>query len=119
MCVIENLSAINALYEKELYCQIVEWATTVPKYSKDTPLQNKFTADVINTLVDAVVFEPTDEHISYPYDKGTKTAQNWKYVGGFAPVQLNSYLKEYASASTKLVEAESVTVVRGQSRHIS
>ena len=85
MCVIENLGTINILYEKELYCQIVQWATSMQKYSKDTLLQSKFNKDVINTLIDAVVFEPTNEQIDNPYNNGTKPAHNWTYVDGAAP----------------------------------
>ena len=72
-----------------------------------------FNEDVLNTLVDAILYEPTNaKATSNPYQTAKNDCRSdFTYITGAKPSSLNSYLREFASPTTALKDSGSVTVL--------
>ena len=55
---------------KNMYSKVVAWAAGGAKHPKGTLPNRRFNVDVINTLVDAIVYEPTNKKVVNPYEAG-------------------------------------------------
>ena len=91
----------------------MSWALSgYKKPSSKQPKWTSFSEDVVNTLIDGILYEPTNaKKPKNHYIGGTDVDDEWTYIGGEAPSSLNSYLHEFASQSTSLVENETVKVL--------
>ena len=78
---------------KSVYEQLVDHAAAKDK---------RFTAELLNTYVDAVVFEPVNEY-----------GGQRKYMDGNPPANLPSYLEEFQTDSTEIDAGPSVLECKG------
>ena len=92
--------AVN--YDKYIYVKVIKSAAETAKHWKGNPTNRRFNKDVIDTLVDAIMYEPTNRQVVNPYqaDSTTTPLSNWQYVGRTEPTQLSSYLTDFVSKST-------------------
>ena len=92
--------AVN--YDKYIYVKVIKWAAETAKHRKGNPRNRRFDKDVIDTLVDAIMYEPTNRKVVNPYqdDSTTTPLSNWQYVGRTEPTQISSYLTDFVSKST-------------------
>ena len=94
---------------------MLEWASAGGGGNKSKIKESHmcFNKEVINTLVDGILFEPTNEKPAVNlYMSGKKDAwSNFTYLGDSAPRLLNSYLSEFASPCTAIEDGASVQVL--------
>ena len=67
MAVVEAVNTTPGTNEKdsiELYESIVKWATVEAQHKTSTPPNRRFNKQVINTLVDAILYEPIDTSVN-------------------------------------------------------
>ena len=98
----------GVLDDQSLYHAMIAWA--------DKESRSSFNKDILNTLVDGVIYEPTNEKSVVavnPHVKESPSVKaNWRYVGGQPPRVLHNYLREFASPNTTITTNETVKVLR-------
>lgn len=105
------LNKMKEIHEDEensnsIYDQMVDYAVEMSKPGKTKP--PKYSAEVINVLVEAVLYEPTNEE---PAEK--PSSYDYRTYMEDTPEKLVSYLGEFKSSTTTIVDGPEVLKCKG------